>query len=192
MSPRKSPPGSAMPRRNELARARGFVSYAQQRKFSRDITNGDQLNALPPAAQEARQGALDAIALARRQGIPLEQAARKEGSSIDSIRWWASEAVERNAGTWRPRAADRLYRPMYGYTAGQTMAIDVRGSRAASDLGAYHAAIGAYLRTGDSSALERFAGKKIGGVELETNPDVIDELARRGEFDFETIYRDVA
>jgi hypothetical protein len=40
-----------------------------------------------------------------------------------------------------------------------------------------------YFATGDSSELQRFEGRTIGGLELETRVDELDELYDRGELD---------
>lgn len=180
---------SNMSRRNAAARDRGFNSYAQQRRFSRDVSSREQLANLPPAAQQKRQAALDALAIARREGIALAAAAQRAGVSPETVAWWAGDTVTRTAGSHRVSAGDRLFRPMYVYSGGQSVAVDVRGSRAATKVGQYHAAVQRYLNTGDASRLTKFQGVKVGGVELEADLDVLDELARRGAFDFESIYR---
>ena len=72
------------------------------------------------------------------------------------------------------------------------VAVSVRGSLAASRLSRYWDAIDHYLQTGDEVPLQTFRGVRIGGVELETDPDEIDRLAVLGVLSFETIYRDVA
>lgn len=176
-------------RRNELARKRGFSTYAQQRSTNRNITNRADLAKLPTAAQHTRQKALDALALARREGLDIATAAKRESVSIEAATYWAGDAVTRTNGRLAPAPADRLYRPMYIYSAGQPVTIDVRGSKAASTIGRYHSAIQHYLSTGDSSRLTRLSGLKVGGFELETDVDVLDEMARRGSFEFESIYR---
>jgi hypothetical protein len=184
------PKGFGLDRRNALARARGFASYAQQRRFSPDISSRSELAKLPPAARQAREAALDAVALARRTGFDVAEAADREGVPVEAVRWWAGEdVVSRKGGRWSAAPADRLFRPMYVYSAGRVTPVDVRGSRVASDIGRYHAAIQHYLHTGDASRLAKFKGRRVGGLELEADLDVIDELARRGEFSFESIYR---
>lgn len=85
-----------------------------------------------------------------------------------------------------------MYRRLGVYSGGRSVAVDVRGSRAASVVGEYHNAVRHYLTTGDESQLRRFAGKRVGGVELEADPDVLDEMARRGLFSFDSIYRAVS
>ena len=183
---------SNMGRRNALARERGFTSYSEQRRATRQITKRTDLHNLPAAAQQARADALDVIAVARRQGIDLRTAARREQVPLSAVSFWAADAIADKKGGWHATGADRMFRPMYVYSAGQAVPLDVRGSRAASTIGRYHSAIGHYLNTGDESRLARFNGQTVGGVELETDPDVIDDLARRGRFDFESIYRMVS
>ena len=106
-----------------------------------------------------------------------------------AVRWWAPDAVVRSNGSLQVTSGDRMYRSMYIYSAGSAVTVDVRGSKVASLVGQYHAAIKRYLEHGDEAALLRFKGKMVGGFELEADLDVIDELARRGGFDFESIYR---
>lgn len=184
--------GFSIARRNELARARGFSSYAQQRKYGSAVPNREALSALPPDAAAARERSLDALAVARRDKVSLSEAARREGMAVDAVAWWSDGATERRGGRVFAASGDRLFRPMYVYSDGAVVPVDVRGSRVASAIGSYHSAVHHYLSTGDSSRLARFRGVKVGGIELETDLDVIDELARRGEFDFESIYRMVA
>ena len=86
-------------------------------------------------------------------------------------------------------AADRMFRPMLVYSGGDVVKVDVRGSRAASTIGAYHDAVRRYLVDQDPSGLAAMAGTKVGGVLLETDPAALEELDRRGELDFESIYR---
>lgn len=176
-------------RRNQRARERGFISYGQQRRHNRNVRNRRDLGKLPPTARQARQQALDAIAVTRREGIGLSEAARQQGISPQAVAFWSGTTVEHAGGTWRVANADRLYRSMFVYSDGQKMLIDVRGSRVASNVGRYHAAVGHYLNTGDDSRLRRLNGVKVAGVELETDPDVIDQIARRGVIEFDSIYR---
>jgi hypothetical protein len=183
---------SDMAKRNAAARARGFRSYAQQRTFGASVRNRSELAALPPRAQRAREQTLDVLATARRDGTDLATAAQREGIAVDVVAFWARDVVTRRRGRWHVAASDRLFRPMYVYSAGQVVPVDVRGSLRASTVGRYHAAVQQYLNTGDDSRLRRLAGVTVGGVELETDLDVLDELARRGAFNFESIYRMVS
>lgn len=124
--------------------------------------------------------------------LSLRRAAEQRGMRPQTVRAYVGDALETHGRRWRVRPADRLYRPMFVYSAGQRVDIDVRGSRVASTVGAYHNAIKVYLETGDDTELRQFAGMRVGGVELEADPEVIEELGRRGAFDFASIYRLVA
>ena len=75
---------------------------------------------------------------------------------------------------------------------GRVAAVDVRGSRKASEVSTYHAVVRRYLETGNDDALRAFVGKTVGGVEYEADPDALDEMARRGQLTIESIYQTVA
>ena len=113
--------GFSMARRNELARGRGFKNYAQQRKHGATIPNRDALAALPVGAAVVREQMLDALALARRDRIPLADAARRVGTTVDAISWWSEGATERRGGQIFASAGDRLLRQMYVYSSGQVV-----------------------------------------------------------------------
>jgi hypothetical protein len=183
--------GFTFGRRNELARARGFSSYSQQRKFSATVRNRTDLAALPPDAREVRQQAHDVLAVARRDGIDLGEAARRQHVSLPGVVWWLGDAASKSGGSWQPSSGDRMFRAMFIYSAGRKVPVDVRGHKAASAIGRYHAALRHYVHSDprDASKLAAFTGKTVGGMEFETDVDVLDELERRGEFDFESIYR---
>jgi hypothetical protein len=70
--------------------------------------------------------------------------------------------------------------------------VDIRGSRAASIVAAHRHAVDRYLQTGDETLLRRFVGVRVGGVELETDPDVLDVLATAGTISYESIYESAA
>ena len=193
MSNHKEPdPITPYSRRKALARERGFASLNEQRRTSPDVNNRADMRALPAAAQQARSDALRVVAVARNHGITVVEASRRENVPVSAVSFWASDAIADNRNGGHVTAADRMFRPMYVYLAGQSAEVDIRGSRTASTIGRYHSAIAHYLNTGDDSRLTRFAGQSVGGVELETDQDVIDDLARRGRFDFESIYRMVS
>lgn len=61
----------------------------------------------------------------------------------------------------------------------------------ASEVGRHWNAVRAYLDFGDDRPLEEFDGVVVGGLELETDPDVIEWHAVRGDVSFESIYNEV-
>jgi hypothetical protein len=157
------------------------------------IRNAGEERGLRPAAREARIRALEAVALARRENLTIRTAAKRSGVSVGTVRKYASPALARDAfGRLVPKDADRLYRRVHVIGPEGERWVDTRGSRVASRVGAYWNAVRTYLGTGDEEPLERFRGVRVGGIELETDLDVIEELARRGEVAFEDLYELVA
>jgi hypothetical protein len=177
-------------RRNALARSRGFRSYSEQRRYRPHIVNADDLAALPADALQARRDALGALSRARREGIGFNTAARRSGIDPAAARWWLGSAVQGTGDSLRVAGGDRIFRSMFVYSGGQAVNLDVRGSRQASLAARYHRAVAAFL-DGDLTALEPFRGVTIAGIELEADPDVIEDMGRFGEFEFEDIYRQV-
>jgi hypothetical protein len=49
-------------------------------------------------------------------------------------------------------------------------------------------AVQRFLNTGDTDALDEFAGAVVAGVPLETDPDRLSRFALAGEFDFLDLY----
>src|SRR5437868_12862295 len=83
---------------------------------------------------------------------------------------------------------DHLTRQMFVITAQGLEPIAVRGSRAASLLGKHAAAVQRFLRTGDSSALDAFRGKRVAGHELITKPRLLTALADAGALRLDDLY----
>jgi hypothetical protein len=182
-------------RRDARARAAGFRSYRNQRRHggtkAAQVRNDKELSQLPPSAREQRRRVLRAVSEVRTDGLTLAQAARRNGTSIDAVRFWAPGAVGPDGVVTK---ADRLWRPMWAIDAvtQRKVPVDVRGSLVATRLSDYGRAVDHYLMTGDDGPLRAFEGVRIAGIQLETDPDVIDYLATIGEISFESIYRDIA
>jgi hypothetical protein len=121
----------------------------------------------------------------RREGMDLQTAAAQHSTTPQAVRYWAPGAFDE---TGRLRPADREYRRMKIISAGRVVEVDVRGSRVAGRIAQYWNAVRTYLYSGDSSDLADFTGFRAGGVEVETDLDVIDDLAQRDAFDFDSIY----
>ncbi|GAA4403395.1 hypothetical protein [Tsukamurella soli] len=58
-------------------------------------------------------------------------------------------------------------------------------------VGSHWNAVGRYLRTGDTTRLNRFVGVRVGGRELETRTVALDYYGNIGELEFESIYDDI-
>lgn len=145
---------------------------------------------MPSMAQERRLGGIDAVNIMRtRPGTSLEEASAEAGTSPEAVQWFAGEALYRESGRWRVTRADRILRTMRVNSNGDVVLVDVRGSRKASELGAYHAAVYRYLHTGDDERLRRFTGNSVAGVPYETDTEVLEEMWRRGDLTVEEIYK---
>lgn len=121
-----------------------------------------------------------------RAGDSLTVAARRAGTAPRTVKSYAGSDLGKRGGRWRV-ARDRAYRPMRILTNTGVHVVDAN-RREASSVGRYWSAIGRYLQNEDDSELRKFRGVTVNGYELETDLDVIDELAARGELDFEDIY----
>lgn len=143
------------------------------------------------SAQEARLRAAHAISVQRANPTwSLTRAAYEAHTTVGTVRRYMPNAVTRDGrGRWRVTAADRERFVMTVITVehGAT-AVTVAGSRKRSLVGAHHAAIGAYLATGNRERLDALAGKTVAGLTLQTDPAVIRELYRTGELSFLEIY----
>jgi hypothetical protein len=178
-------------RRNELARERGFLNYYEQAKAPRRITGYSSLARLPDAAQLRRKDALRVVSLMRREGLELAAAARREHVPRHVVTYYAREALTGTSGSSGVRRADRMYRRMTIVSGGQVIDVDVRGSQQASVVSDYwNTGVHPYLEPyADDTGLLRMRGVSIGGFELETDLEILDELARRGLLDVDAIYR---
>ena len=119
-------------------------------------------------------------------GDSLTAASRKAATSPRTVKRYAGSDLGRIGARYRI-VRDRAYRQMLVLTNTGVESVSV-ARRDASTAGKHWSAVGHYLKHGDDSRLRKFAGKTVGGYELETDLDVIDELAARGEIDFEDIY----
>ena len=129
---------------------------------------------------QARNRALHALAAIRR-GVSISQAARENGVSTRTIKRYAGSALTqaRPGGRIRAAGADQLIRYLVIPGPSGPREIAVRGSEAASEVARYKAAVNRFLR-GDRKALADWRGKKITGVELITDEEVLSDQADKG------------
>lgn len=143
---------------------------------------------LSPSSKKARKRALRALSHMR-GGQSLARAAKEAETSPTTVRKYSASALERKSGRWTAKKSDRLYRPVLVATTGGRKEVGVRGARQASLVGEHMNAAKRFLKTGDTAALNKFAGKTVGGKALATDPALLEELYRRGELEFEDIYK---
>ena len=74
------------------------------------------------------------------------------------------------------------------FTTGGVRDIEVTDPDERSSEGIHWNLVQKYLGTGDWSDLEQYSGVTVRGFELETDPDVIDDVEAAGDLDIEHIY----
>jgi hypothetical protein len=141
--------------------------------------------------------ALEALAVMRRSGTSLTQAARQAGTTRAAMLRYASPALRKDdAGRYTPTAADRLYRELRFLSPKGVIAIGVTSSRTASRISRYMVAVDHFLLTGDTGPLREFRGKAIRSGSVAhpflTDPKTLERLAGIGEVSFENLYAHAA
>jgi hypothetical protein len=137
-----------------------------------------------PKAQQApnngtRERALKAL-WAMRHGESLSKAARDNGVTTRTVKRYVGSALiqDRPGGRIRASKNDRLVRYLQIPGPDGPRDINVRGSKAASELASYKADINRLLR-GDRHAMDKWNGRRIAGIELVTDPKTLIEQARK-------------
>lgn len=143
---------------------------------------------LSPSEREARHRAFEAVGEMRSRGLPLHAAAKFVGTTPASVRHYADEALVKEDGRYYATISDRAYLRMSVLSRQGLVDVDTRGSRVRSLVGRHWNAVRRFGVTGDVSVLRPFEGKRVGGVELATDPDLIEEYIRQGEVDLDDIY----
>jgi hypothetical protein len=142
-------------------------------------------------SRRARSRALAVLARMRSRGESLSEAARLERTTPRTVRKIVGRQLKRGA-SWRYSATrgDTLRRDLsvLGFD-GYEPAV-VRSSKQAHLAAEHLVAVGRFLRTGDSEWLKPFVGKRVGGVELLTDPDRIGVLADADLVKLDALYRD--
>jgi hypothetical protein len=159
------------------------------------IQNGRDLARLTARQRDAWERAGDAVATARRHKISLRQAARMEGTTVETVCKYYPGAVTRHGerGWYRASQYDRAYRgEIHLTTADGDVLETVRDSRSRMLVGDHANAVRAYLNGDDPSGagLRRFRSKRISGRRLLDDRDLalIDRLQQAGELDWQDIY----
>lgn len=133
--------------------------------------------------------ALHVLARMRRTDETLTAAAREEHIDPRTVRkYLAAELRGITKGKIQPTKADRRVRNMLVPTSRGTTPSAIHGSEQASQLGRYMSAVGQYLRTGNTDALDEFEGQSIAGHTLITDPEILTSLAEAGALQLDAIY----
>jgi hypothetical protein len=115
-----------------------------------------------------------------RRGASFSRAARDNGVTVRTIRRYVGSALlqDRPGGRIRAAKSDRLIRHLQIPGPDGPKDIAVRGSKSASKIANYKAALNRLLR-GDRTAMAPWHGKKVAGIELITDPAILIEQARK-------------
>lgn len=138
--------------------------------------------------EEARVRAAEALNEMRKHPeLGLSVAARRHHTTPQTVKTHFGHLLHRSSGgAYRAAASDRERFVMD--VVGPTGPVErgVRGSRARALNLEHHRALAVFAGPGggDEAILARFRGKRIAGVELLTDPDLIERLADAGEFEF--------
>jgi hypothetical protein len=139
----------------------------------------------------ARSRALAVLARMRSRGESLSQAAKLERTTPRTVRKIIGKQLKRNSsGRYSATRGDTLRRDLnvLGYD-GYVPAV-VRSWNQAQLASAHLVASNRFLRTEDPEWLKPFIGKRVGGVELLTDPARLMELANFNLVKLDVLYRD--
>ena len=131
------------------------------------------------------------LARMRKRGESLSQAARAEHSTPRTVKKFVGEQLRRSAsGRYSPTRSDRLKREIYVFGADGYEPVTVGSSKQAKLASEHLIAIDRFLRTYATEWLTPFRGKRIGGIELLTDPSRIREFADADLVKLDGLYRD--
>jgi hypothetical protein len=147
--------------------------------------------------QEHWDSVAHVISLMRTDRVSLRKASKDFGIDPRLVLKLGRSAIRKHKnGTYTVRKTDHLLRMLSVVTPEVRREIGVRGSRDASLLGSYWAAVQRYLQTGDDSALHQFRSKKITDTSrkrhlLITDLNQLNTLGSAGVLSFESMYAGV-
>jgi hypothetical protein len=157
-------------------------------------TTAEQFFAKPERFQETWTRLTAALAKMRSANASLKQASKEARISPRTVIRLGGSALKKGTnGRYFIKPSDQLLRVLKVPTPDGSREIGVRGSRQASVLGEYWAAVHKYLATGDASSVEKFRGKQIKDsagiiVPLLTDLKELNRLGSAGVLSFESLY----
>jgi hypothetical protein len=158
-------------------------------KYSRPVNTSRKRRSVKE--NENRLDAFAALALMRREKLSAAFAAEAEGTTVKNILKYVRPALLKRGKNYVARVSDRLARPpMAALDEFGTIRVEVKGSKAASELGRYWNAIDAALK-GNPEALKGFEGRRISNTKHKflTNLNSLRKLQEAGLLDnFKDIY----
>jgi len=171
-----------------MARSRDYPAERRRRTVLKVVRGRTDYEQLRQTEREARHKAFEALSDMRSERISLRVAARRHGTTPETVRRYAGNSLVRQGRRYVPTPSDRSYQRMSVLSNEGVVDVDVRGSRARSAVGRHWNTIQRFAATGDVRVLTPFEGKRVGGAVLTTDPDQIEEFLRRREIDIDDIY----
>ena len=139
----------------------------------------------------ARLRALSVLARMRGRGESLSQAARLEHTTPRTVRKLVGRQLKRGtSGRYSATRGDTLRRDLSVLGFDGFEPVVVRSSKQAQLASEHLIAVGRFLRTGDTEWLKPFVGKRVGGIELLTDPDRLREFAEADLVKLDALYRE--
>jgi hypothetical protein len=139
----------------------------------------------------ARPRALSVLARMRSRGESLSQAARFEHTTPHTVRKLVGTQLKRGAlGRYSATLGDTFRRDLNVLGFDGYVPVTVRSSKQAQLASEHLIATGRFIRTGDTEWLKPFVGKRVGGVELLTDPDRLLDFADAGLVKLDALYRE--
>jgi len=128
-------------------------------------------------SQQARDHALHVLSAMRHDStLSLTRAAKLEGIKPATVWKYFPSALTKSGGRFRATKTDRYSATLYVPDAnGNSIPVNTRSSKERNQVSQYLRDLGRYLR-GNRSALARWQGKKIAGVELVTAGSAIKSI----------------
>jgi AcrR family transcriptional regulator len=143
------------------------------------------------AETEERITAAHAKYLMQHRGLSLRAAAHEAKVPPAAIlRWFPGTVIKDDHGRYVALPDREVFRMQFVAKGFGLVEADVRGSHKRILVGRQGTAIHQLLdpRIGDDRWLRALRGGRVAGLELETDPDVIEDLYRAGMLDFVVIY----
>ena len=134
---------------------------------------------------------LRGMAKSRNFRTPVIYRDKQSGRFVSEATWKRSKA---HGGTRYVRQRTKTHpqnlRKLNVLSFDGYMPVVVRSSKQAKLDSRHLIAVSRFLRIGDTDLLKPFVGKRVGGVELLTDPDRLRELAEAGLIKLDALYRE--
>lgn len=137
-----------------------------------------------------RPRALAVLARMRSRGESLSTAARLERTTPRTVLKIVPKQLKRSSSRrYSVTSGDTLRRDINVLGADGYVPATVRSWKQTQLSSEHLIAAGRFLRTGDTEWLKPFIGKRVGGVELLTDPDRLQILGDAGLIKLDSLYR---